>query len=94
MIIDIELIKAFNEGKTIQCKESYTEGPWYDCNGRDGISFWKSMDYRVKPEPIIRYFEVIDTQITPSTLFAANNMKGQFIEATFENGKIGSLEIL
>lgn len=42
----IKVMKAFTEGKTVQCK-IVNSNDWYDCNPAWD---WISYEYRVKPE--------------------------------------------
>lgn len=42
----IEVMKAFTEGKTVQCKV-VNGSNWYDCNPAWD---WTNYEYRVKPE--------------------------------------------
>lgn len=54
----LPIIKAFSEGKTIQCLTG--SGEWYDVVGNDTIDFEILADrktkYRIKPEPKYRSF--------------------------------------
>ena len=53
----IEVMKAFQEGKVIQCRSNselrIPRDPWGNCP--NPAWNWASMEYRVKPEPLVRY---------------------------------------
>lgn len=55
----IEVMKAFTEGKTIQCKEVNDNDydAWYVCNPAWD---WANFEYRVMPEPTYRPYKDIE----------------------------------
>jgi hypothetical protein len=51
VVRNIEVVKAFAEGKAIQCRgKEYPEGHWYKTDDPKWLS---DTDYRIKPEPVL-----------------------------------------
>lgn len=53
----MEVMKAYIEGKTIQCKRVDYNDDWYDCNPAWD---WPTFEYRVKPEATESSFSIDD----------------------------------
>ena len=55
----IEVLKAFKEGKAIECKSKYNrEDQWEELKNPSWN--WFDCDYRVKPEPIIKPYNATE----------------------------------
>ena len=48
-----DVIKAFKEGKEIQCREIGSEN-WFDEISENGFGFYEDYEYRIKPTPLKR----------------------------------------
>lgn len=59
----IELMKAYLEGKTIQCKKVTNNDDWYDWYDCNPAWDWTNFEYRVKPEPTYRPYKGIEEML-------------------------------
>lgn len=88
--VHCKLIKAWADGRSIQYAE---DGRWIDC-GAD-IKWWVNVEYRVKPEKVIKYIAVnvvtdYTTRLYDSRADCINN---KTYDVTRENWQVIEIEV-
>ncbi len=94
-----EVIHAFADGKTIQHMIS---GEWTDWKHDSAPPFYSSCAYRLKPEPVVRYFQMWvtnDARCAVSLEFGPVRPcfireDGHNVKVTITDGKITAVELL